>query len=144
MVNDILQLSKLEQRQISGVRQNVDVGEVIEEVLKILSQKISLKQIHIVVNKVKDVEIEINQDHLKQIIINLVSNAVSYTPEKGRVTIAVGERDNGLQLEISDTGIGIPKDQLSRIFERFYRVRQRKKPKCRGHRTGLVDCKMDH
>ncbi|MDZ7836232.1 MAG: ATP-binding protein [Alkalibacterium sp.] len=92
---------------------------------------------HIVINKAKDIEIEINQDHLKQIIINLVSNAVSYTPEKGRVTIAVDARDNELQLEISDTGIGIPKDQLSRIFERFYRVDKGRSRNVGGTGLGL-------
>lgn len=137
MVNDILQLSKLEQRQISGVKDKVIVNDTVHDVLRILSQKISLKDIYISIQSEEDVEIEINPDHLKQIIINLVSNAVSYTPEKGKVTIEVGTSENELKLVISDTGIGIPKDQLNRIFERFYRVDKGRSRNVGGTGLGL-------
>jgi two-component system phosphate regulon sensor histidine kinase PhoR len=137
MVNDILQLSKLEQRQVSGVKDKIIVNDTVHDVLRILSQKISLKDIHVTIKSKKDVEIEINPDHLKQIIINLVSNAVAYTPEKGKVTIEVGTSGNELKLTISDTGIGIPDDQLNRIFERFYRVDKGRSRNVGGTGLGL-------
>lgn len=137
MVNDILQLSKLEQRQVSGVKEEVTVKDTVNDVIKILSQKINLKQIHLNINTQENVKMEINPDHLKQIIINLVGNAVSYTPEKGKVTIDIDERDGELKLSVSDTGIGIPKDQLSRIFERFYRVDKGRSRNVGGTGLGL-------
>jgi signal transduction histidine kinase len=60
-------------------------------------------------------------DRIMQILTNIVSNAYSYTPDGGTVTIRAVPVENGVQLDIADTGIGIPKDQQSRIFERFFR-----------------------
>jgi len=137
MVNDILQLSKLEQRQVSGVKDKVVVNDTVRDVLRILSQKISLKEIQISIEGEKDTAIEINPDHLKQIIINLLSNAVSYTPEKGKVTIGISTLENELKLVISDTGIGIPKEELNRIFERFYRVDKGRSRNVGGTGLGL-------
>lgn len=137
MVNDILQLSKLEQRQVSGVKQKVFVKEIVDDVIKILSQKINMKYIHVTILNPKNPQIEINPDHLKQIIINLVGNAVSYTPEKGKVTIEIDATENELAFSVADTGIGIPKDQISRIFERFYRVDKGRSRNVGGTGLGL-------
>ncbi|MFO8068600.1 MAG: ATP-binding protein [Alkalibacterium sp.] len=137
MVNDILQLSKLEQRKVSGIKEKIRVKDTVDEVIKILSQKIDMKQIHININDSENVEIEMNPDHLKQMIINLVGNAVSYTPEKGKVTIDIDTLDDELKLSIIDSGIGIPKDQVSRIFERFYRVDKGRSRNVGGTGLGL-------
>ncbi|MDN6293873.1 MAG: two-component system histidine kinase PnpS [Alkalibacterium gilvum] len=137
MVNDILQLSKLEQRQDNGAKDIINVNETIEDVLKVLSQKISLKDIHVNIVGQKGIEIEINPDHLKQIIINLVSNAVAYTSEKGKVTIEIGITDNNLKLSVVDNGMGIPENQLNRIFERFYRVDKSRSRNIGGTGLGL-------
>lgn len=137
MVNDILQLSKLEQRQVSGIKENVVVKETVDDVLKILSQKINMKHLHINVEDKNHSTIKINPDHLKQIIINLVGNAVAYTPETGKVTIEIDTNENELELSVSDTGIGIPKGELSRIFERFYRVDKGRSRNVGGTGLGL-------
>ncbi len=69
--------------------------------------------------------------------INLIDNAVKYTPELGEIGIELYSEDDELRIEIYDTGIGIPKDSLPRIFERFYRVDKTRSRKMGGTGLGL-------
>jgi two-component system phosphate regulon sensor histidine kinase PhoR len=73
---------------------------------------------------------------MKQLLINLLDNAIKYT-EEGKITITCIEEDNKLVLRVKDTGIGIAKDHLSRIFERFYRVDKGRSRKQGGTGLGL-------
>ncbi|HET7271124.1 MAG TPA: ATP-binding protein, partial [Rubrobacter sp.] len=82
----------------------------------------------------RPVEVVFDADRIRQVAAILLDNAVKYTPEGGRVTIAVREREGLAELEISDTGIGIPEDQLALIFERFYRADA---ARSHGHGAGL-------
>jgi len=59
---------------------------------------------------------------LKQVVVNLLDNAIKYTPQGGTVTLTVGARDSKAVLEVADNGVGIPADALPRVFERFFRV----------------------
>lgn len=63
-----------------------------------------------------------NPNHLRQVLDNLLSNACKFTPPGGKVAVRLGQRGDSLVLEVADTGIGIPEDQLDRVFDRFYQV----------------------
>lgn len=137
MVNDLLHLSKLEGKQEHRTKEVVNVKEIVKEVISILNQKIEMKEIAIHLTVKEDLDIEINPDEFKQIIINLLSNAVSYTPQKGEIMIQIKRIEKKLLLSIADTGIGIPPNQISRIFERFYRVDKARSRNLGGTGLGL-------
>ena len=82
-------------------------------------------------------EVYVDRVKIIQILTNLVHNAIKFTPEKGKVTIYVNHRDEEVVMNVADTGIGIPKEALPKIFECFYRVTQRNK-KIQGTGLGLA------
>src|SRR5699024_444971 len=137
MVQDILQLSKLEQRNIMSSVETVRASEVIEEIKGILHQKIELRSIQFKIKEPEPLELEIDRDQLKQILLNLIANAVVYTPDGGEVTVYIRQIANEAVISVRDTGVGIPKDQQSRIFERFYRVDKARSRNVGGTGLGL-------
>lgn len=137
MVQDILQLSKLEQKQAQANQEEVKVKEVVEEVFQILHQKAELKEIALVLDERFSLRIEADHDQLKQILLNLVGNAVSYTPEQGKVEVVTKKQGDEAIIEVKDTGIGIPKEEQGRVFERFYRVDKARSRNAGGTGLGL-------
>jgi signal transduction histidine kinase len=83
------------------------------------------------------VYIEGSRARLKQVVVNLVDNAIKYTPEGGEVHVAVSEGDGKAILEVSDSGVGIPAESLPQIFERFYRSDKARTRKLGGTGLGL-------
>ncbi len=81
-------------------------------------------------------------NNLEGVFTNLISNAIKYTPEGGEITIRVRAEGKNVRVEVSDTGIGISKENLSRIFDRFYRVKSEKTREIVG--TGLGLCIVKH
>jgi two-component system sensor histidine kinase VicK len=67
-------------------------------------------------------EIMGDKSRIEQVLINIVSNAVRYTPEGGKITISAGASGSNIWIKVSDTGVGIPKEDIPRLFDRFYRV----------------------
>ncbi len=123
LIDDLLELSKIEN---SGVELHIDEVEMvslIEQCCSIIKLKADEKQIDLHFEHESDtVHLSADSIRLNQVVINLISNAISYTPEKGCVTIRLFNRESQMQLEVSDTGIGIDQAHFPRIFERFYRV----------------------
>ena len=74
---------------------------------------------------------------LRQVVLNLISNAMKYTPREGRINIAVRRAGNRLRWEVTDTGIGIPKSDLGRLFEKFYRAENAQAVETEGTGLGL-------
>lgn len=75
---------------------------------------------------------------LKQVFLNLANNALTYTPEKGTVAISVNVKETAVDIKVSDTGIGIQKEEIPRIFERFYRVDKDRSRNSGGTGLGLA------
>lgn len=137
MVQDILQLSKLEQRKVIGTVESVRVRNIVSEVERIVHQKIDLKSIHFDIIEKESVTVEIDRDQLKQILLNLISNAVSYTPEQGNVHVSIKNDGDHVLLAVADTGMGIAEEEQPRIFERFYRVDKARSRNAGGTGLGL-------
>ncbi|SFC73933.1 two-component system, OmpR family, phosphate regulon sensor histidine kinase PhoR [Alkalibacterium subtropicum] len=137
MVEDILHLSKLEQRNVLKTLDEVRVKEVTDEIHKILHQKIESKNIQFTYEESDPVILKMDRDHLKQIILNLVANAVNYTPDNGAVSVKAETHDNEIAIHVKDNGIGIPPDKQDRIFERFYRVDKARSRNAGGTGLGL-------
>lgn len=137
MVHDILQLSRLEQRPNHVAADQVNVEDTVRDAIQILYQKAETKQIDLTVDVKTDLIVNVNQDELKQVMINLIGNAISYTTEKGYVKIVIDTRGKEGIIEVKDNGIGIPQKEQERIFERFYRVDKARSRNAGGTGLGL-------
>jgi two-component system phosphate regulon sensor histidine kinase PhoR len=131
LIQDLLELSKIEQQGFKLNMGEVDMKPLLEEIVVILQNKADDKQIELDLQVDEHVIIPGDAYRLKQIFINLMSNAISYTPVGGRVRIALENEEEQIRVTVSDTGIGISQEEIPRIFERFYRV-----DKARSRNTG--------
>ncbi|WP_128104386.1 two-component system histidine kinase PnpS [Paenibacillus sp. DCT19] len=141
LIGDILELSKIESKRAPLQCSPVHVHSFFEMVLGTLSTVAEKKQIRMQMVVPEELYIEADEDKMKQIFINLLSNGINYTPEGGRVKlqVTVEHEDDEEQVvfAVSDTGIGIPKNDLPRIFERFYRVDKGRSRNSGGTGLGL-------
>ncbi|MFQ5676917.1 MAG: sensor histidine kinase, partial [bacterium] len=102
----------------------VDMKMLIEKVLDFNSQLADKKDIRVTLDSPPRVStINVDRDMMEQAVLNLYSNAVKYSPEKARVTVRLSENEKNMIVEFEDTGFGISKSSLPRIFEKFYRIR---------------------
>ncbi|MED4933755.1 two-component system histidine kinase PnpS [Heyndrickxia coagulans] len=138
LISDILDLSRIEQHRIPLKMEELNVVDVITETAQTMRKRIEKKQLELVLPQKRHVMMEADKDRLRQILLNLVTNAIAYTPDKGRIEISLIERENELDLIVSDTGIGISEKDLPRIFERFYRVDKARSRQSGGTGLGLA------
>lgn len=139
LVSDLLHLSRFDSKQSGIVRVWTDVHEMLEEVTDRFSFQLKQRQMSI------DVVIEngvnkvwIDRDKIDQVLDNLVSNAIKFTADGGHIQIHVSSTDQmSLEISVKDNGIGIPKKDLNRIFERFYRVDKARSRNMGGTGLGL-------
>jgi len=137
LVNDLLDVSKIEQKRLKLEIQNVDITNVISNVVQEL--KVQADQKRLVLNYVKPQSplfIAVDPQKLKQVLVNLVGNAIKYT-QKGEVSISQEISGNQLKTLIKDTGIGIPAEEIPRLFDKFHRVQNETTNKIRGTGLGL-------
>ena len=140
LLNDLTDLSNIELGKVSLRLAPVRVSEVVASVIDIVSAKATAGRVGLVTD-VRPPELSINADHdrLAQILINLVDNAVKYTPENGWVTVRARALEDGrVELMVRDTGVGIPRADLPRITERFYRVDKARSRELGGTGLGLA------
>ncbi|MCA0754842.1 cell wall metabolism sensor histidine kinase WalK [Paenibacillus sp. N4] len=138
LIGDILELSKIESRRVPLVFSPVEVDSFVTKSIQLVEAEAARKHIELTVSVEPGLYVEADEDRLRQIIMNLLSNGISYTPEGGRVSLKVeGIGDDHIRFQISDTGIGIPKKDLPRIFERFYRVDKARSRSSGGTGLGL-------
>ncbi|MEH7122768.1 ATP-binding protein [Bacillus sp. JJ1532] len=139
LVHDLLDLSKIEQQNFNLSIQSYNIADTLEEVIAILDQKAAEREISLMIEKENDpILIEGDADRLKQIFLNLINNAVTYTPNGGSVSISLKESQSKVFIKVADTGIGISKEEIPRIFERFYRVDKARSRNSGGTGLGLA------
>ncbi len=139
LVTDLLQLSRLDENQISLNRKMANIIEMIEEVTDRFSFQAMQRSIQLKTD-IPDYlpTIFIDRDQIDQVLDNLISNAIKYTGENGSITVTVRLKQDYLFVEVKDTGIGIPKKHLGRLFERFYRVDKGRSRELGGTGLGLA------
>jgi signal transduction histidine kinase/DNA-binding response OmpR family regulator len=122
LINDILDLSKIEAGQMELRLQVVAVAEVVEQVLSTVEPLAAEKRIQIVTGEMSAGQITADAGKVKQMLLNLVANAVKFTREQGEIRVAAVRRDDMIEISVADNGIGIaPEDQL-RVFQGFQQV----------------------
>jgi two-component system phosphate regulon sensor histidine kinase PhoR len=121
LIHDLLDISKLESGQMEVKNHDINLPGLIENILVSLENQLRDKNLQLTL--ALDVEvIPGDEDLMREVLINLLDNAIKYTPEGGTVKVGCEQRTEGFYFYVEDTGIGIPKESISRIFERFYRV----------------------
>lgn len=136
LVDDIIKLSKLDEGIIQYDNTDVDLGETATEVCRSLSAAAEQKNVNIITDLDKAV-INAPYNLIFEMIYNLCDNAVKYNKDGGTVTVKSGVTDGRPFITVSDTGIGIPSADISRIYERFYRVDKSHSKKIGGTGLGL-------
>jgi len=149
LIGDILELSKVESRRVPLQFSPVELGTFMEKTVELLASEAARKNIRLESVVESGIYVEADEDRLRQIVMNLLSNGINYTPEGGRVTLKIEPVQSGrtavgtdadydhVRIWITDTGIGIPKKDLPRIFERFYRVDKARSRSSGGTGLGL-------
>ncbi|MHA7964804.1 two-component system histidine kinase PnpS [Paenibacillus sp. CAU 1782] len=138
LIGDILELSKIESRRAPLMFSPVELEGFIAKTVTLMEAEAARKRILLKVNVESGLYVEADEDRLRQIMMNLLSNGINYTPEGGQVSVSVRSRDEDhIVVSIIDTGIGIPKKDLPRIFERFYRVDKARSRSSGGTGLGL-------
>lgn len=138
IVESLLVISRLDAGEARMERARLDFAELTEATVEQLSLLAEDKSISLVSDTPESIEVEGDRARLKQVVVNLVDNAIKYTPAGGRVEVKVTREDGRALLEVKDTGGGIPKEALPHIFERFYRVDKARSRAVGGTGLGLA------
>ncbi|MGL4523656.1 MAG: cell wall metabolism sensor histidine kinase WalK [Bacilli bacterium] len=141
LVNDLLQLSKMDATDYKLMKEWVNFTTFYN---RIIDRFEMTKPDYIVFERNfgdSGFYIEIDTDKITQVIDNIISNAMKYSPEGGKVTFRLKERGNMLEISITDEGMGIPRDNIKKIFDRFYRVDRARSRKMGGTGLGLAIAK---
>ncbi len=141
LVNDLLQLSKLDSKDY---RFSKDIINFTSYFHRIIDRFEMTKKQHVTfVRKLVDkpLYVEMDQDKITQVLDNIISNALKYSPEGGTVTFQVKESKDEIEVSVRDQGVGIPKENIERIFDRFYRVDKARTRKLGGTGLGLAIAK---
>ena len=140
LLNDLTDLSNIELGKVALRREPVSVAEVVASVLTIIGPRAARTRIAVTADIPDDLPaVSADRDRLAQVLINLVDNAVKYTPDGGTVTVTARELADGtVEVAVADTGIGIPPAELPRITERFYRVDKARSRELGGTGLGLA------
>jgi two-component system phosphate regulon sensor histidine kinase PhoR len=138
LINDLLDLSRIESGKQPLNLEPVDLKELFDDTIMILQSKADAKKMT-VQNFIYDpVTVEGDAKLLKQVAINLLDNAIKYTPEGGTVTVEAVKSPDEVEIIVSDNGVGIPAQHLDRVFERFYRVDKGRSRNMGGTGLGLA------
>jgi two-component system phosphate regulon sensor histidine kinase PhoR len=138
LVNDLLTLSNIELGEAKLHLEEVDPVEVLESVLSIMAGTMKEKLLQVIRNMATDMpHIQGDRDRLSQIFINILDNAIKYTPEEGTISLEASRMEGEVVIRISDTGIGIPKSEIPKLGERFYRVDKARSRQLGGTGLGL-------
>src|SRR5690625_3296123 len=138
MVNDLLQLSRMDQKDYSLQRERVEFVHFFDAIIDRFEMNLP-EQITFLREVPKEsFSVWIDKDKMTQVLDNIISNAIKYSPEGGKITFKVTRRNHQMLVSIADEGMGIPYDRLDKIFERFYRADKARTRKLGGTGLGLA------
>ena len=139
LVTDLLQLSNMDAQKSNWEIKTIDTYDCVTSVLESLQPMVKEKHHRILLDIPEDIRPFKGDYHgVSQVLMNIISNAVKYTTYAGKITIKAKNYGSRVHIEVSDTGIGIPKRDLERIFERFYRVEKGRSRAKGGTGLGLA------
>lgn len=141
LISMILDVSRIQLGRMKVEKQKMPLPKLIDEILEVIKPKVSEKKIKFEYsNKLKQPDVALDKRLTRMTIENLLTNAVKYTPEKGKVTLTLEEEANTVRITVSDTGIGIPKEDQDKIFGKLFRA-SNARDKIDGNGFGLFVAK---
>ncbi|MDD2907609.1 MAG: HAMP domain-containing sensor histidine kinase [Candidatus Gracilibacteria bacterium] len=145
LVNDVLALSKIESGKMEYYMKDIQITELLKLVYNDVFLEVESKKVdfEIQIDKhLKEKKINIDTDKIRQVFINLINNAVKFTDIGGKIILKVSKIKNNVKFEIIDNGIGIPKDKIDTIFEKFSQIESSlQRTNTTGLGIGLALCK---
>jgi len=137
LVSDLLDLSKIDSGGLKLNYRQVSLADLVDLVITKLEMNTNLAGLEVKVDIPENLTLYADEDKLSQIMINLLDNAIRFTPRGGSIRVEASQKDKEVTISVSDTGIGIPKEAIPRIFERFYRVDRARSREAGGTGLGL-------
>ena len=138
LVRDLLQLSNIDYQKTKWNREDISIGEMLLDSINKLQLLAREKNQRIETYIQPDLpNIRADRDGMEQVLLNILTNAIKYTEDNGTIKVDARNRDSFIDLRISDNGIGIPEEDVGRIFERFYRVEKGRSRDMGGTGLGL-------
>ena len=122
LINDILDLSKIEAGKLEVHREDTDVAELVQDSMTMLRPQAGKKKLRVEARCELSVAAYVDLRLVRQVLVNLLSNAVKFTPEDGRIEVAAYFEEDDLVLRVTDTGIGIAEEDQEKIFQEFYQA----------------------
>jgi signal transduction histidine kinase len=123
LVKDLLDVSRIEQKRIKIQKQSTRLERVIEQAIEGFQLQVQDKGIYLKFQKPEKLlpEVKVDPDRISEVLNNLIGNAIKFT-EKGGITVSLTQKDGKALISVADTGIGINKDALPRLFQKFYQA----------------------
>jgi heavy metal sensor kinase len=137
IINNLLTLAKAEQGLTKADFSEVDLKDLVEELYEDSAILAEGKNIAVTLKTNAPITIVGDRTRLRQLFLNLIDNAIKYTPEGGAVTLAMEQQNGSAVFRVEDTGIGIPQEDIGKIFDRFYRVDKARSRELGGTGLGL-------
>lgn len=138
LVKDLLQLSRIENQQMQWYFEDISFMDLVRNAVEKMELETEAKNQKLEFHVLGEIpEIEADYGRIEQVVFNILTNAIKYTPEGGSIIVDVGRMHNEIYLKVADNGIGIPEEDLPRIFERFYRVDKARSREMGGTGLGL-------
>jgi two-component system, NtrC family, sensor histidine kinase KinB len=141
LINSLLDINRLEAGQSITNQQAVNAGKMVNEAIEIVQPVLENKQIQVSVQLPAIFPfLWVDEDMIRRVLINLLENAIKYTPVRGEITVAGEVEGDWVKLSIKDNGPGIPRDAREHIFDKFIRLQSDRFP--RGVGLGLAFCRL--
>ncbi|GGE76855.1 two-component system histidine kinase PnpS [Priestia taiwanensis] len=138
LIQDLLDLSKIEQQGFELNKGKLNMNVLLREMVELLQDKAKNKDLTLCLKETEEVEVIADGHRLQQVFINLINNAILYTPAEGSICVTLEEKKSHIIIQVADTGIGIEEDEIPRVFERFYRVDKARSRNSGGTGLGLA------
>lgn len=140
MINELLDIERLESGNMQLMREELDLQPILKRSIEAVSVIASARQIKFVAGS-ENPTVTVDGDRIVQLLINLLGNAVKYSPEGGVISVNVSEQDQLVRIEVVDQGPGIPKHEQNSIFERFKQIESSEYKRSGSSGLGLAICK---
>jgi len=138
LINDLLDIAKLEAGKFVQHQIPTDMGKIIEEIVALMEPR-ALEQGIVLTHIFENLKpVQADPKRIEEIFNNLISNAINYSPEGGRVTVSAKGLGEYMEIRVEDTGVGITQEELPKIFDKFYRVKNPKTRQVIGTGLGLA------
>jgi len=138
LVNDLLDISRMELKTKHREIEDININEIIKNTLQLFEIELKKKELHVEINTQENLPIiKADYNEITRLITNLISNAIKYNKDKGKIIIDVSSSTNYLQIKITDTGIGMKPEEKAKLFNEFFRAKNEKTRGISGTGLGL-------